>query len=52
MTSTEPKEPGNHITCPSGSVDNGHTNFLVHVDPWLTVTLNRPGHRPASGPPA
>lgn len=34
-----------------GSVDNGHTNFLVDVDPWLTVTLNRPGHRPASERP-
>jgi ADP-ribosylglycohydrolase len=34
-----------------GSVDNRHTNFLVHVDPWLTVTLNRPGHRPVSERP-
>ncbi|MFI6281870.1 ADP-ribosylglycohydrolase family protein [Streptomyces sp. NPDC050988] len=34
-----------------GSVDNRNTNFLVLVDPWLTVTLNRPGHRPASERP-
>ncbi|MFD4415122.1 ADP-ribosylglycohydrolase family protein [Streptomyces sp. NPDC058476] len=34
-----------------GSVDERLTNFLVHVDPWLTVTLNLPGNRPASGRP-
>ncbi|WP_328842932.1 ADP-ribosylglycohydrolase family protein [Streptomyces sp. NBC_00258] len=33
-----------------GSADDAHTHFLVHVDPWLTITLNRPGNRPAGRP--
>ncbi|WP_435286187.1 ADP-ribosylglycohydrolase family protein [Streptomyces bacillaris] len=34
------------------SADDTRTHLLVHIDPWLTVTLSRPGSRPASGRPA